>query len=509
MNFLNKAISFVSPQWALNREIAGQQLAIVDSMPDMQASYDGAIRGRGEQSWESVGGWTNPIQYNNGLWMGKAEVMRDRARTLVQNNAIASGMLNMCVNNVVGPNGFGLHVTSADTEWNKKCEDLWRQWEDTADVTGNTWLEHQRLAVYHWQRDGDIGFALLKDGRIQPISGELIQTPMNRIADATCIDGVQVDGTGRPVAFWIAQYDGTLKKTQPIQIPAQDFKFLTRKKNFNQSRGETMFASSFKTFDHLDQIINAVLQAWKIQSFLAFAIIKQNSAQIQGKLMKQPAVANDGVKDKDRPRQQKIESGSVMNLPAGDDIKMLAATQPGLNFSENLRSVVRLLGLENGLPLELVINDFSQTNYASARASILQAYQSFKVSQNLMIKKYLSPIYRWRVSKWMKEGKLPQRDDAWNHRFVPAAFPYLDPTKEIQAAQMAVDAGFQTHAGALLSLGGDFETWITQRAAELKRMEDAGIPMYHSSAVVENTQEINPQDKLNNADIDSAEGDEQ
>lgn len=471
-NFFDRVVGYFAPG------VAARNLAHRALSRDIAASYGGAVPTRADTVWS--GAVENPVVANAGLAHGSLKSLRDRGRQLRQNNPLASGMLERAVENVVGDHGYALHAKTEDKDWNKKAEALFAGWLDSADVLGNCWLEHLRFVVRHWLGDGDFGSVLLQEGRLQPLDPASINTPFDKLGDPFYVDGVQVNDFGRPIAYYVDQWKGYARLPGSTQIAAENVLFIARKKTVNQTRGEPCFSSCYRTFDQIDQVQNAVLQAIRIQAYLAFALTKQNPTQFM-------AGAKINPKDGDGKRSLKLEPGSLITLNPGEDVKTIAAAHPTQAFPENFKLNVRTLGLELGLPLELVLLDFSGSSYSSARAALLQAHRSFRTMQNILIARYLAPLYRWRVSKWMKTGDLARRDDAFNHRWIPTPWPYLDPIKEAQALQMQIDIGTQTIKGAIAAMGQDFETWVGDRGDEVERMRAAGIPLLHSASMQELT----------------------
>lgn len=435
------------------------------------ASYQGAVATRLSGSWATS---QKSILYDTTRYADIAR-MRERARALEENNVIADGLLSRAVENVVAQ-GFELQATTADAEWNQQAEDLWNGWVDSADTSGLVWLEHQRLAFRAYLRDGDFGCILLKDGRLQPVESQMIETPYRKV-EGRVIDGVKVNELGRPVGFHVATYDESGRGDWAL-VDASDFVFLCRRKRPLQVRGETCFAQSFTLFEQIEKWTEAQIIAARIAACFGIAIIKNSATQFQQNLAVEDN--NAGVAQ----RQLDLSPGMAPILEPGEDIKTISPSHPQQSFPDNLVAMLRLCGLSIGMPLELVLMDYSRTNFSSARASMLQAYRSFKSLQEIFTQNYLSRIYRWRISKWIKEGKLPANPDAWNHRFVAPCWPYLDPVGEIQSAQMAIDGGFDSLTSVLLSQGKDFATIKAQRERELAELKAAGIPIIHHSASV-------------------------
>ncbi|HEV7297764.1 MAG TPA: phage portal protein [Tepidisphaeraceae bacterium] len=463
-NWLDSTISFVSPTWGAKRQqarTAGQILG----------SYSGAVPTRLSTAWP--GSTQSGIQYQIANSYALSQ-MRNRARQLERNNIIADGLLNRCVDNVIGT-GFELQSTTDDNEWNKKAEGLFYDWFDTADITGLTWAEHQRLVFRSHIRDGDVGSILLREGRLQAIESDLISTPTGR-NDDSIIDGVGLNQYNRPTRFFIAAV-GTNGNEVHRAVDANDFVFLPRLKRLNQVRGESAFTQSFGLFDQLDGYIEAVIVAARMAACFGVAITKAQPNQFLNNL------GTTGNRQGQQQREMGFEPGMMPVLEPGESITTINPSQPQQSFPDSLTMFMRLLGLSLGMPIELVLLDFSRTSYASARASMIQAYRSFESMQKLMTDRYLARIYRWRVSKFINDGQLPARPDAFEHRWIAPQWPYLDPIKELQAMQMSIDVGTETLASVLTSQGKDWDEMVTQRKAELDALRAGGIPIYHSAAM--------------------------
>jgi lambda family phage portal protein len=404
--------------------------------------------------------------------------MRDRARHLERNNSIADGLLSRSVENVVGPVGFQLQARTLDKKWNKQARELWDEECDSLDVTGLTWLEHQRLVFRSHLRDGDVASILLNTGQIQPIEGDLICNPnTGPKGKNSMVDGIEINPQGTPVRFNIASYDAAGKQ-QAKPYDAKDIVFYPRLKRIGQVRGEPCFAQNFKLFDQIDKWVEAVLAVLRMAACSGYAVTKNQPGKF-GRGLKQ--TTNNGGQ---KTRQLPMQPGMVPVLEEGESIEVINATQPGPGFPAILTTLLRLTGLTLGMPLELVLLDFSQGSYATVRAALLQAYQAWRTMQRIFIGRYISRIYKWKVSRWMNDGLLAQRDDAWKHRFMGQPWPYLDPLKELTAIQLGIDIGIDNLTSALQSQNHDVDTMLDTRRDELKKMRKGKIPIVHAQQVM-------------------------
>lgn len=468
MGLMEKTIEYFSPSWALQRQ-ANRNLKNLIGTP--KASYKGAVATRMATPWspsEGVIGFTHLNQWTLGQ-------MRDRARELERNNGLVNGILNRLTDNVIG-SGFQLQCTSQDVEWNKRAEDYLRYELDNIDITGNCWSEHQRLMFRSMKRDGDVGCILTHEGKVQPIEGDLITSPIGKLTDGLYQDGVECSTFGKPIRFWLKT---SVNDFTPIE--ERDFIFLAAKKRFRVIRGEPCLSQSFGLIDQLDSYIESVITAARIAACYGLVVTKNNPSQHLSRMAKQTNA--DGTED----RIEEVEPGMIAYLNPGESIEQLAPNQPGTQFPDTVSTIMRTLGINVNLPLELVFLDWSKTSYSSARASLLQAYRSFKAEQQFFIKTYLSRLYRWKISKLINEGTLPapRTKDQFNHKWIAEPWAFLDPQKEIQAIQMGIDTGIQTIASAQVAYGIDIGSWATQRSYELQLMRDKNIPIVHSTNTAE------------------------
>lgn len=84
----------------------------------------------------------------------------------------------------------------------------------------------------------------------------------------------------------------------------------------------------------------------------------------------------------------------------------------------------------------------------------------------------------------MASGLVPKRElDAMSlkHVWVPPGKGWVDKVKEIQADQLAVDAGFKTISQVLTESGVDPDEFIEERKDEIARFVEAEIPVQMSN----------------------------
>lgn len=454
----------------------------------MQNVYNGAVPSRNDTTWPPSRAFKGA---NSTLNRWRLTLLRDRARQMAENNPLAVGMLDRAVENVIG-HGMRLQAMTDDPGFNEQAEELWRDWIDKADIRGVfSGAEFQRVIYRHHLLDGDVGCGLVSRGTdcfLQGYEGDLIDTANGGYRpEDNVVDGIQFDSDNRAVGYYVTPFDQSGVQMGETFIRARDFIFYPRLRRLSQIRGEPCFSQVFKLFDQIDGYQEAVIVAARIAACQGL-MIKSNSAANQLNGLK---TATDLQGNPRRITQ--MEPGIIHYLQPGEEVQTINPSQPTQSFPDFMAAMLRFAGLTLGLPLELVLLDFSRTNYSSARASLLQAYRSFRTQQQSFCERFMSRTYRWRISKWVKNGQLvvppkllgvPADGTSpawWNHQWIAPGWAWVDPVKELQAALMAIDGGLATVSGTLQEHGKDLRDLTAVRAREIKLFDELGIVLSKSN----------------------------
>lgn len=424
------------------------------------------------------------------LWLDH-DLLRAEAQRFDRDNGLYRGILNRALDNILG-DGFSLQAKTGNRNTNRKAEALWNDWCQQPEARKlDDWPAVERLVLRHLINDGDVGgIKVASSGMVQMIESERIVNPSGK---AVANMGVECDTLGVPVKFHIADYDanGNVKrKTTPIT--AENFVYVAIRDRISQTRGLPAMVCNFPMFHRINDVLDSEAVAWQILSKLAVAITRENAESLAFNQSTDDASAST---DDIAQRYSDFGEGIVWHGKPGESIKGIDRNIPGANFSESVTTFLRLLGLPLGLPLELVLLDWSRTNYSSARAALLQAYRMFTNWQRLLMRRWHTPIYRWKVQQWIDQKELPRTAGTFNHLWVAPPFPWIDPLKDAQAEGEKIDRGYSTFGQVLLGRNIDRETFIAERMDEVadaieaakKLTEDTGekVPWQMFAGVVD------------------------
>lgn len=440
------------------------------------------------------------------LTQNRLERMRADGHDAVTNAPMARVIVERAIDMVVG-RGFALQVETSDEEFNTKAEALWKAWaspfgdeglEDDAgdpgerfDIRGAMSLaEGCRMAIRQVLVDGDVGVFPTEFGGVQFIDAARIVGPRRDtfsgvVGGPKIINGVEVDGFGAPVAYHVAEYNAFgVGVTEPkLRFEARrpgrpDGMILLARPDWNsQTRGEPRVAGVVEDLLRLDEFITDTAEAAHLAALAAF-YTKTSNPDLAKYLMAQATPQDTTRTDVETtPTQTVVETGQVIHLGVGEDMGMLKSEQPGPQFQPFVYALARMIGSYLDLPLELVLMDFSQTNFHSGKSALIVAERCFEAWHEWLVSRLLKPLYLWRVGMWIEQEKLP-RVDGWQRcTFTPPPRLVLDPENKAKTDQALIAGCQKTLKDCASEYGRDWRDILEQRSLEIKEMARLGIPL--------------------------------
>lgn len=470
-NLIDRAIEWAAPGWAASRYQARSTIA----------SYRGAVGTRTSQ------GWSRSTSYRGGTSRDRRDLgeMRDRARTIDDENVIGGGLLDTETDNVV-PGAFSLQMTSQSDDFNAEAEDRFYKWLDKADVSGMaTGDELFRASWREPRRDGDGGFALLKRGgypMLQYIPGDLITNPNRGFDFRTMKDGVEVDAALRPIRFWIRDTDEA-GKDDITPIDARDFVYLAYKRKPLTVRGVTVFSRIFPQLDQADTFIDAVTKAAIMGAIFGLIEKRKNPAAAMAGL------ATTANSKGDQQLAVTYENGMTKIIGAEDSVYQIQAQQPVPQAPDFIRALMRLICLAFDMPIEIGQKDLSQVNFSGGRIGLIGYYRSCRAKQEWLKSRCWNRIVFW----WLSVERDRQRlgyPDAFKTAF-PADYGEFelhgrewdmnDPVSEAQGDLLEISMGILSEQQACEKRGRDWRKTqgLIASARQIKR--DKQIPVVLSN----------------------------
>jgi hypothetical protein len=148
-------------------------------------------------------------------------------------------------------------------------------------------------------------------------------------------------------------------------------------------------------------------------------------------------------------------------------VKGIDRTLPGANFPSSIVMFIRLLGLTLGMPVEVILLDWTKSNYSQSRAVLEQAFTAFRKWQKLLEDRFHRRVYRMAVDMAVARRVVTRRPDMYAHDWIKPTFPWIDQLAEAQAWGAKLDRNLCTLSQALKSLGKELDDELPARKAEI------------------------------------------
>lgn len=475
--------------------------------------------------------WTPRAMSPDADMAGERETMVGRSRDLIRNHGVAQGAQQTIADNVVGT---GLRLSSQpmykllgrDKDWAREFSDavegyhrLW--WGDTScdacdeldgagltnQVVRSLFANGEACAVPMWQPEPGQLFA----SRLLLIEPDQLCNPHGRPDSASLRSGVQRDPvTGRAIGYWVRATHpgdryigrGALGLTGDwAYIEAKTpwgrrrFLHIHDKDRVGQTRAKPLMAAVMKPFKQLDHYTTVHLQTAIVNSMIA-AFIKtpldqESLVELFGGDADSARKYFDAKASADS--RTKLKGGALIPLQPGDDVVPFVPANASAGFDQFVMSVYRHIAAGLNLPYELLLKDFTKTNYSSARAAMLEAWRYFNALRRKVGAMFCQPAYELVLEEMVDRGMVDAPDFYSLRRAYAAARwigpgrGWVDPVKEATAAQIRMEIGVSTMEMECAEQGLDWEEVLEQRALEHERCTRLGLPSPYSTGLAVTT----------------------
>lgn len=429
--------------------------------------------------------------------------LRQRARMLYMAAPIATSAIKTNRTNVIGQ---GLRFSSridretlgmsaeAAANWQRRTEKefaIWAENRMACDVMGlNDFYELQQVAFIAWLLSGDV-FCLFKNGkatntnpytmRLQLIEADRVATktvwnvsngrltegenPKNKNA---IHDGVEVDETGRVVAYWIRStypFEVTTKQTTWERIEAvgkntgmPNILHIMDAERPDQYRGASYLAQVIEPLLQLRRYTESEITAAMIESCFA-GFIKTEARPDEIPMNETGQIEPD---EPSNPDDFNFGPGEFNVLKPGEDIAFTDPKRPANGFGTFTRAIAEQVGAALEIPADLLLKAFN-ASYSASRGALLEAWKAFRMRRAWFVKDFCKPIYENWLAEAVALGRInapgffadPAIRKAWSgSEWTGPSQGQLNPVQEIQAEVLAVQHGFSTHEQSTARLNG-------------------------------------------------------
>lgn len=470
MNWFERTIAAISPQWAYKRQAWRS---------GMDALYDSGSRGRLNMNW-------NPAAtVDENRMRAERELILGRARDLERNSDVTESIIGAFERNVVG-DGMVLQAripsdVAGAEELNRNIEKLWKEFckAENCDITGTQSLEEiEEMLIRRYVVDG--GILVVKvytDDKKFPFKLQVREVDeLNTLLTITggnrVVDGIEIDQYSRPLAYHFKKYDGNRQiHGESVRIEAKNVIFWWRKTSPRQVRELSLLRTATPRIKDTNQFIEAVSVKERVLACLSVFIKKGSPSGTIGRGVNTVGKGTnyDGMS---------LSPGMIGELNPGDEVQTVIPSGQASNTKEFVTTLIRLIGSGVGLSYETVARDMSNVNYSSARQGLIEDRKTYKKMQRSLIGKVLTPIYHEFLDAMYLTEQLDINDYTQNkeryrtHVWIPPGNTWIDPMKEVSANKVALESNQDTLARICAERGEDWRDVIKQRGEEAKMIQE-------------------------------------
>ncbi len=465
--------------------------------------FDAAGKGRRGYGWNPNYLGLNTLLFSHGL------ELLTRNRDAIRNSAWAAGAVDSYVANAIG-RGIRLIPQHPDEQVRELIRQKWARWIRESDVeydprnpaSGQTDFYGQQMIIAREVMEAGECFVRFrprspKEGLSVPLQLQLIEAeqlplwrnqPTPDVPEANRVRcGVEFRPDGRRAAyhFWRAHPGETmfypLEALQVERVPASDVLHVYKPIRAGQFRGQPWLTTVLAKLYELEQYTDAEIVRKKISAMIT-GFIKQVSPD-------NPVMAPDqtstGQSQADPGTQiSKLEPGTFPVLGFGEEVQFAEVKDSG-DYKAFVRACLQAFASGAGLAEYQISGDLSGINYSSIRAGLLEFRRKCEQFQySVFIYQVCHPIYR----RWLREAMLamafgvellnaydtdpaPFEEAQW----VTPGWPWVDPEKDMKAAERAIRDGLSTRSIECAAQGYDATVIDAEQKADNDRADRLGL----------------------------------
>lgn len=407
-----------------------------------------------------------------------------RSESTYRNNMTMSGFISRACDSIVGT---GLHIMpeTGEKSLNQELDLAFRAhcakgggWE----VTNRYSLGMaQRIGFTSISRSGDL--LLYRSGEgWQFFEAGQVGTPWGYNTSQMEIQkGVELDDRGRAARYWVSRFSklGYIDPTSAIGLRADKCLLIGNPKFFSGTRCLPIYHNALDRFEDMERYVEAELLGAMAASCIMAEINSPHANAVDAFNVTRPQ--DRGQAQQSAVNNFRMAPAQVIKTLPLEKITMHSPNRPSNMFPDFMRINLRLLGFEIGLPLEMAIMDFTETNYAAAKMAMVQAALTHMYWRELVLyEQMLKPIYLdWldtqKAVRIPTTIKFPTR-----HYVIEPNTPWLEELKESQARNAQLEGGWNTLTHIMRQdMNRTIDSLFEERIAEIllakKMAKAAGI----------------------------------
>lgn len=508
----------ISDSFSKLLDAEGKAIPMASVYAPFAEPYSGA-----DQHSQELASWRPNLGSGNSDYLRGRNTMVARQRDLVRNSGWASGAVSRKLDNIIGasfrlvsrpdyrqigqtPEWAHEFALEAQAGWRKFAEDPDNYVDATRHDNVNglfglafrcSFVDGEAFAAAIWRDDKP---SWKYKTAIQLIDADRISNPAGQADSATLRSGIETDKYGAAMAYhvrkghpadWQTAMNAYTWERIERETPwgRRQMLHVFERERPDQLRGISPLAPIVERLKMVDKYDKVELQAAVMNAiFAAFIESPFDHDLLDGALSVEDPKLSAYQKQRSEYHSKRgitLNGVAIPKLFPGEKLGIQTAARPAAQFGEFEKACLRNIASGVGLSYEQLSQDWSSTNYSSARAALLEVWRGMARTRTRFAEQFATPIF----ILWMEEAisrgdlKLPagapdfyEGKGAYTRcRWIGPARGWVDPVKEGQAAQIRMDSLLSTLEDESAEQGKDYEETLDQIARENKMLAERGL----------------------------------
>ena len=465
-------------------------------------------------------------------------LLRKRSKQLFTENLYARGLIRRLITNEINK-GLALEATP-DAEILGLDRDDLAAWSENTERRFTIYGKNPELCDHRQARtfgalqrqarmmaliSGDV-LVLLRQGPSKlptidlidaehvsnPESDTLIRAVRNRGNEIS--NGVEIDKSGRHVAFFIKQKNGIHRRVTALGARTgrrQAWLLYGTERLIDDVRGQSILALVMQSLKEIDRYRDAEQRAAVLNAMIAVWVEKTEdkpgTLPVTGGAVRKDTITtqNDSQGRKDIDFSQSMPGSIYQEMQHGEKIQSYDTKRPNVNFGAFEAAIVQAFAWANEIPPEVMTLAF-QNNYSASRGAVNELKMYLDMKRTSFGEEFNNPIYQdWTISETLNNSIVaPGLLEAWRNPTLWDIFgawmladwsgaikPNVDLLKEVKAYQMLVSEGWLTRDRASRELTGmKYSKTVQQLVKENSKLVEALQPLIDAGLIKDENPEI-------------------
>lgn len=405
--------------------------------------------------------------------------LRIRGRYETTNNCYLKGLVRSQSYDLIGT-GPRPQVTlpNGDTNSARLIEKRYAKWQRRNKLPRKFRTMHKAacrcgaglLLFDSWMQSADpVKFTL------RPVEIDLLQTPPEFLSDPLVIDGIRVDGSGNPEAYYfLKQHPGErnalfgFKPNDFETIPAERVIHWYLEDRPGQQHGIPEITPALPLMSKLRRFSDATLTAAEFAAMIA-GVLKTDL----------PADATNTSTVGDWQFYEMVR-GALMALPANYEASQMKAEHPNTTFPDFERVKLTEAGRSVNAPQNVITGNSSGYSFSGGRLDHLPYHAGHWIDRDDFQTIAFDPIFaQWAAEGLLVDGYFPAGlpdFEEWTILCNWDGFPEIDQTKSADADDKRLRNGTATLGGILAERdGANWREALDQLAEEVEAFRARGL----------------------------------